>query len=117
MLPSVSLQVSVTWEPFDATTADTSRGGPSVELFVTAVAENERASLPAVSCTALFVVKLLADGALYATVTVEEPNTDGDKVRITVEPLIDRAETVVGEPSTKTAKSVVAAVVALSDSL
>ena len=65
----------------------------------------------------MFVVKLLAEGALYATVTVEEPNTDGDKVRITVEPLIDRAEIVVGEPSTKTAKSVVAAVVAFSASL
>ena len=51
---------------------------------------------------------------LYATVTVEEPNTAGDKVSITVEPLIDRAETVVGEPSTNTAKSVVAAVVAFA---
>ena len=65
----------------------------------------------------MFVVKLLAEGALYATVTVEEPNTAGDKVSITVEPLIDRAETVVGEPPTNTAKSVVAAVVAFSASL
>ena len=65
----------------------------------------------------MFVVKLLAEGALYATVTVEEPNTAGDKVSITVEPLTDRAETVAGEPSTNTAKSVVEAVVALRGSL
>jgi hypothetical protein len=38
-------------------------------------------------------------------------------VSSTVEPLIDRAETVAGDPSTNTAKSVVAAVVELSDSL
>ena len=35
----------------------------------------------------------------------------------TVDPLIDRAATVAGEPSTETAKSVVAAVVELSYSL
>ena len=48
---------------------------------------------------------------------MEEPSTAGDNVSITVDPLIDRAETVTGELSTNTEKSVVAAVVELSASL
>ena len=42
----------------------------TVELFVTAVFVNARASLPAVSCTAIFDVALFEAGAVYETVTV-----------------------------------------------
>ena len=85
-------------------------------MFVTAVAGNDAASFPAVSCTALFDVELFELGALYATVTLDVLDTAFDNVSSTVEPLTKREATVAGETPTKTAKSVVTAVVEFKSS-
>jgi hypothetical protein len=80
-------------------------------------ADNDAASFPAVSWTALFEVALFEEGGLYATVTVEDPEIEVDIVSCTVEPLTRREATVAGELSTVTEKSVVAAVVEFKSSV
>ena len=58
--------------PFAASTAELYTGAiwSTVELFVTLDAARVTASLPAVSCVAVFEVAVLTAGAVYATVTV-----------------------------------------------
>jgi hypothetical protein len=68
---SDSLNVSVTMVPLAATVDNVGGAisGPAVELFVTEVADNEMASLPAVSWMAELVAQLFGVGAVYDTVT------------------------------------------------
>jgi hypothetical protein len=61
--------------------------GPAVELFVTACAVSDAASLPAESCIAVFVVQLLVVGAVYATVTVLPASTADPSVNCTTDEL------------------------------
>lgn len=114
---SVSLNVMVSTEPLELSTAERRVGGPTVELFVTAVAARDAASFPAESCTAAFEAAEFGVGAEYATVTVELPETADESVRTTVLPDTDLLLTVAATPSTRTVKSVVAAVVEDSVSL
>jgi hypothetical protein len=91
--------------------------GPAVELFVTACAESETASLPAESCTARFVAQLFGVGAVYETVTVLPASTAEPSVNCTTEVLIATLLTEYDTPFTETVKSDVEAVVAFSVSL
>ena len=71
---SVSLYASDNTVPAVFNDAESSVGAVvspgTVELFVTAVFVNARASLPTLSCTAIFDVALFEAGARYETVTV-----------------------------------------------
>jgi len=106
---SVSLYVNVNVVPFEPKTAVLSTGPvwSTLELLVTDVAANDAASLPAVSCTAAFVVPLSTVGAAYATVTALPFPIGDESVNTTevVEPLAVTDDTVTGEPFTKTVKA------------
>ena len=82
----------------------------TVELFVTDVADNDAASLPALSCTAL--ASFPAVGSAYATVTDWPAPTADANVSTTVEPDTDADDTDRDTPSTSTVYAEVAAVVA-----
>jgi hypothetical protein len=82
----------------------------TVELFVTDVADNDAASLPALSCTAL--ESFPAVGSVYATVTVSPCTTADASVNSTVEPDTATDDTLRDTPPTITEKSDPPAVVA-----
>ena len=88
--------------PLAARLADSKPGGVrSVdELLVTATAEKDSASLPAMSCTAAFVVAGSGDGAVYASVTVEPAPIGSESAKIKFVPEIETDDTVCGVPST-----------------
>jgi hypothetical protein len=88
-----------------------------VELLVTAVAVNDAASFPVVSWTALLLVPVALDGAVYATVIALFACAGVARVSTTVEPLVAIELTLTGEPATVTTKLLDIAVVAASDSL
>ena len=85
--------------------------GPCVELLVIDALLNERASLPATSCTAALVVDALDVGAVYESVTTWPAEIAVPSVKLIFDPLTVRPVTTTGTPSTSTVKSVVAAVV------
>jgi hypothetical protein len=89
----------------------------TVELFVTDCDESEIASLPTVSCTALFAVELSEVGAVYDTVTVWPAPAGDANVSCTVDPLTVNPVTPREEPFTVTANADVEAVVAFNASL
>ena len=109
---NASEYVKITFVPAAFTAADENVGAtPStVELFVTDVADNDAASFPAESWTAL--ESFPAVGSVYATVTVSPCATADPKVNSTVEPDTTTDDTLRDTPPTVTAKSDAAAVVA-----
>jgi hypothetical protein len=113
---SDSLNVSVTMVPLAATVDNVGGAisGPAVELFVTEVADNEMASLPAVSWMAELVAQLFGVGAVYDTVTTFPASTAEPSVNCTTEELIDTLVTSNETPFTITLKSVAKAVVAFN---
>jgi hypothetical protein len=107
---SASLNVSVTSVPAEFVVANESVGPTESALFVTDVADNEAASLPAESCTAF--ASLPAVGSVYATVTDSPEVTAGEaNVNTTVEPDTATPLTERDTPPTDTANADVDAVV------
>ena len=84
---------------------------------MTDVAVKLTASLPTVSCTALFEVAELAVGAVYATVTVWSLSTADASVSSTLVPLIATPVTARSTSFTITVKADAGAVVAFNVSL
>ncbi|CAB4611226.1 unannotated protein [freshwater metagenome] len=109
----VSLNVISTCVPDDNTVAEAivGRVTSTAELFVTARAVNDTASLPAVSWIAALEVPASTAGASYATVTTFSLETAFANVSTTVEmdPFAATDATVAGEPSTKTVNALAGA--------
>ena len=98
---NASLYVRVIVSPDVLTTPEFITGPvwSSVELLVTVRAVNVTASLPTMSCTALFAVVLsTGDVAAYATVTDLAAPAGVSSVSTTVEPLTTALVTVMGTP-------------------
>jgi hypothetical protein len=116
---NASLYVNVNVVPAVLTAAELNVGAvrSTVELFVTDCDESEIASLPTVSCTALFAVELSEVGAVYDTVTVWPAPAGDANVSCTVDPLTVNPVTPREEPFTVTANADVEAVVAFNASL
>jgi hypothetical protein len=74
----------------------------TAELFVTEVADNEEASLPPMSWTAL--ASFAALGSVYETVTVSVILIIGEIVKVTLLELIVTSEIVAFRPPTETEK-------------